>query len=76
MDGTNQTPLIAWELICRPMKEGGLGVKNCKAWNEAALAKLVWNITNKADNLGVKWVNHMYIKGENWWEYKAPINSC
>ncbi|XP_015166803.1 uncharacterized protein [Solanum tuberosum] len=45
-------------------------------WNEAAIAKYVWNIANKADNLWVKWVNHVYLKGEDWWNYRPSHDSC
>ncbi|XP_019232804.1 PREDICTED: uncharacterized protein LOC109213459 [Nicotiana attenuata] len=36
---TNRVPLIAWELICRPNIEGGLGIIDCETWNQAAIAK-------------------------------------
>ncbi|XP_019246258.1 PREDICTED: uncharacterized protein LOC109225903 [Nicotiana attenuata] len=34
-----------------PKIEGGLGIIECEAWNQAAIAKYVWNIAKKADNL-------------------------
>lgn len=41
---------------------GGLGVRNLLLWYEAAVGKHVWDIEQKADNLGVKWVHTVYIK--------------
>ncbi|XP_019225393.1 PREDICTED: uncharacterized protein LOC109206976 [Nicotiana attenuata] len=72
---TNKAPLIAWDIVCRPKCKGGLGIKDCLVWNEAAIAKYIWNIAQKADNLWVKWVNHVYIK-EASWDHYVPPNDC
>ncbi|XP_062114812.1 uncharacterized protein LOC133827425 [Humulus lupulus] len=37
--------------------------------------KNVWSIATKKDNLWVKWVHNVYIKNEEWWNYKAPPHS-
>ncbi|KAK4730888.1 hypothetical protein R3W88_023876 [Solanum pinnatisectum] len=61
---TTKPLLVAWDIVCMSKKEEGLGVIDCMVWTEAAIAKYVWNIANKADNLWVKLVNHVYLKGE------------
>ena len=38
---------VKWNDICRPKVYGGLGVKNLRKWNDALLAKHVWNVINK-----------------------------
>ncbi|GJZ05007.1 hypothetical protein Tco_0538282 [Tanacetum coccineum] len=38
---------VAWSSICRPKDQGGLGLKNLQVWNQALLAKHVWNIAIK-----------------------------
>ncbi|XP_021766987.1 uncharacterized protein LOC110731434 [Chenopodium quinoa] len=63
------TPPIAWDWCCRPKKAGGLGFRDCRKWNKAALGAYVWKIAKKTDSLWVKWVHSVYIKGENWWDY-------
>jgi len=30
---------VAWELVCLPKKEGGLGTKRITEWNKIALLK-------------------------------------
>ncbi|KAH0639416.1 hypothetical protein KY285_036002 [Solanum tuberosum] len=49
---------------------------DCMIWNEAAIAKYVWNIAKKADNLWVKWVNQIYLKGRELWQYQPPTDNC
>ncbi|XP_062074781.1 uncharacterized protein LOC133778774 [Humulus lupulus] len=39
------------------------------------LGKHVWAISNKKDNLWVKWVNSVYIKQCSWWNYEAHANA-
>ncbi|XP_074291907.1 uncharacterized protein LOC141618725 [Silene latifolia] len=39
------------------------------------LGKYVWWIAEKTDHLWIRWVNHMYIKGQNWLDY-SPTVSC
>nr|XP_016505784.1 PREDICTED: uncharacterized protein LOC107823607 [Nicotiana tabacum] len=60
------------QLINSIKNEGGLGVTDCVSWNDAVIVKYVWNIAQKEDNLWVKWVNHLFIKEESWWDYEAP----
>lgn len=62
---------VAWDIVCRDKKEGGLNIQNCYLLNQAAIGKLVWNIAQKQDSLWMKWVDHVYLKGRNWKRYKA-----
>jgi len=64
-----KVPYIAWDNICIPKRNGGLGVKNIGLWNMACIAKLVWDIANKKDTLWVQWIHGRYIKARGWWEY-------
>ncbi|XP_073056870.1 uncharacterized protein [Primulina eburnea] len=65
-------PCIAWSSLCKPLADGGLGLKDLKAWNRALLAKTLWNIHSTKDSLWIKWVNHIYncIGGVWNWDYK------
>ncbi|XP_019263741.1 PREDICTED: uncharacterized protein LOC109241454 [Nicotiana attenuata] len=73
---TNKPPLVAWDIVCRAKHEGGLGITEMIKWNEAAIAKYVWNIDQKADNLCVKWINNVYLKEMDWWQYKCATDVC
>ena len=35
-------------------------------WNIAAMGKYVWEISEKKDNIWVKWVHMVYIKEADW----------
>ncbi|CAH1435589.1 unnamed protein product [Lactuca virosa] len=59
---------VKWIDICRPKDYGGLGVKNLRKWNDALLAKHVWNMINNKNSLWVQWVKKNYIGDRNFWD--------
>ncbi|GJY75851.1 hypothetical protein Tco_0480967 [Tanacetum coccineum] len=65
---------IAWKYICRPKECGGLGIRNLESWNEALLAKLLWNIASKKDTLWVKWIHMMKLKEGSIWNVQYTSN--
>ncbi|CAH1436139.1 unnamed protein product [Lactuca virosa] len=59
---------VKWNDICKPKIYGGLGVKNLRKWNDALLAKHVWNVINSKNSLWVQWVKSNYIGNRNFWD--------
>lgn len=57
--------LLAWDDLCAPKKNGGLGLKQIQVWNMAALGKQVWALMMKKDALWVKWISTIYLKNED-----------
>ncbi|GFS32294.1 hypothetical protein Acr_00g0021820 [Actinidia rufa] len=62
----NKKPLVAWKEVTLPKEEGGLDLRDSKAWNKALLSKSLWEIQAKKDTL---WVHHVYMKGGCFWGY-------
>jgi hypothetical protein len=60
--------LVAWKKLALPLDEGGLGIRDLSTWNITLLSKLLWKIQAKKDNLWVKWINIMYLRGKDIWE--------
>jgi hypothetical protein len=52
--------MAAWKMVTKPKLEGGLGVINLRAHNEALLMKNLHNFFNKEDLPWVKmiWANY------------------
>ncbi|XP_060972533.1 uncharacterized protein LOC133038408 [Cannabis sativa] len=65
----------SWEKVCRPKHLGGLGFMEGTKWNMATLAKFLWAIMEKHDVLWVKWVNVVYMKGDDIWNYKLGVDT-
>lgn len=63
---------VKWKKVHSTKGEGGLGVRDTMVWNQAALGRYVWAIATKKDNLWIRWGHEVYVKEEEWWEYKPP----
>ncbi|XP_022852501.1 uncharacterized protein LOC111374103 [Olea europaea var. sylvestris] len=59
----SKKPLVAWSEVCLPKSEEGLGFRDIKCWNNALLAKSLWNVHAKKDTLWVRWINQVYLGG-------------
>lgn len=65
---------VAWQTLCHSKAEGGIGLRDIKAWNNALLVKTLWNLQNKKDTLWNKWMHHIYLKQGSLWTYKQRRN--
>ncbi|KAI5652831.1 hypothetical protein M9H77_30018 [Catharanthus roseus] len=52
---------VAWNTMCLKKQHGGLGLRDIKRWNEALLARTLWNIHLKKDSLCCRRMHHIYI---------------
>ena len=57
---------VAWDTICFPKKEGGLGVKNIEVWNRESMVKHLWSSR----------ISSYLLYGRSIWEIPCPKNYC
>lgn len=67
--------MVKWEQVCTPKKAGGLGLKDVRLWNVAAIGKQVWHLAAKKDFLWVRWVAGIYLKDDDFWLHQALASS-
>nr|GEV14518.1 hypothetical protein [Tanacetum cinerariifolium] len=59
---------VAWEVVCLPKDEGGLGVRRLDLFNKALMTSHIWKLLSHKESLWVKWV-HMYkLQERNFWD--------
>ena len=57
---------IAWDSVCAPKNEGGLGFKSLDIWNRAAIAKHVWFLFSGGEkSMWCQWVKSYLLKGRS-----------
>lgn len=61
---------IAWEAVCKPKLEGGLGLRSLKDANDVCCLKLIWKIVSHGNSLWVKWTETNLLKHESFWSVK------
>ncbi|GAU36816.1 hypothetical protein TSUD_219190 [Trifolium subterraneum] len=67
--------LIAWDKLCHPKSEGGLGFRNLKMLNKAHMMKLSWQILTQPSKLWVKILKAKYNCGNITWVIRDGVDS-
>ncbi|GJZ64168.1 hypothetical protein Tco_0620589, partial [Tanacetum coccineum] len=62
---------IAWEDICLPKSEGGLGLCNLEVFNFALMTTHIWNIISSKESLWVRWIHTYKLRGRT--IYDVPV---
>ncbi|XP_062113330.1 uncharacterized protein LOC133824458 [Humulus lupulus] len=65
----------SWSKVSLPKAYGGLGFGEGTKWNKAMLAKYIWAISHQLEVLWVKWINAVYLRGQNFWKYQLKADS-
>ncbi|GKA99204.1 RNA-directed DNA polymerase, eukaryota, reverse transcriptase zinc-binding domain protein [Tanacetum coccineum] len=59
---------VAWEVVCLPKKEGGLGLRRLDLFNKALMVTHIWNLLSRKESLWVKWIHVYKLRGRNFFE--------
>ncbi|GJR79369.1 uncharacterized protein Tco_0150154, partial [Tanacetum coccineum] len=65
---------VAWENICLPTYEGGLGLRSLEVFNKALITKHIWNIVTNKESLWVRWIHAVKLRGRSFWA--IPLNDA
>lgn len=53
--------MVAWNRVCQPKQNGGLGIKEVLAWNKAAIGSYLFDLaTSDTSTVWHSWV-HAYL---------------
>ncbi|GJV13950.1 putative reverse transcriptase domain-containing protein [Tanacetum coccineum] len=59
---------VAWDSVCMPKHEGGLGIRRIEDFNISLMATHIWSIFTHRESLWVKWVHTYKHKGHSFWD--------
>ncbi|KAK4384178.1 putative ribonuclease H protein [Sesamum angolense] len=61
-------PKVAWSSVCRPIEEGGLGIRDILALNKALMCRHIWNvIQDNQSSIWVRWIAHTHLRHKSIW---------
>ncbi|KAJ9564993.1 hypothetical protein OSB04_000959 [Centaurea solstitialis] len=58
---------LSWEVVCKPITNGGLGIRRLGTWNKAMVTKHLWDIISNRSTLWVQWIRLRYLQGLSLW---------
>ena len=58
---------VAWDALCFPKSEGGLGLRRLSSWNAIFSLKLIWFLFFRSGSLWVAWCRHKYLSNGSFW---------
>ncbi|GJX93922.1 hypothetical protein Tco_0348508 [Tanacetum coccineum] len=59
---------VAWDVVCLPKKEGGLGLRKLEMFNKALMTSHVWDLLLHKESLWIKWIHSYKLRGRNFWD--------
>ncbi|GJT10477.1 hypothetical protein Tco_0857519 [Tanacetum coccineum] len=59
---------VAWESVCLPKKEGGLGIRRFEAFNKALISSHIWSLLTRRESLWVLWIHSYKLNGRSFWD--------
>ncbi|KAK4381318.1 hypothetical protein Sango_2979500 [Sesamum angolense] len=64
-------PKVAWEVVCRPIEEGGQGIKDIFALNRALMSKHLWAVIKQdRTSIWVDWISQVRLRDCSIWTVK------
>ncbi|KAL0291778.1 UNVERIFIED_CONTAM: hypothetical protein Sradi_7013400 [Sesamum radiatum] len=67
---------VAWEHICKPKKEGGLGIRSVLQMNQALMMKHIWRILQAdTQSIWVDWVRTHRLHTQTIWTFRSSAAS-
>lgn len=67
--------LKSWVSICRPKRDGGLGLKLVEDHNKALIVKMGWQILNNPEKMWVQIIHAKYMKSKFIWDCPVSVGA-
>lgn len=67
----NTSAKVAWDSLCYPKAEGGLGIRSLTSWNTVFGIKLIWMLYFRAGSIWVAWVRDKYLSTGSFWSLNS-----
>jgi hypothetical protein len=71
-DGHSARAKEAWDDICFPTKEGGLGLKCLDTWHKTFMLRHIWTLFARFGSLWVARIRIYLLKGRSFWNLSIP----
>ncbi|KAL0285030.1 UNVERIFIED_CONTAM: hypothetical protein Sangu_2797500 [Sesamum angustifolium] len=65
-------PKVAWESVCKPIEEGGQGIRDILALNRSLMSRHLWSvIKHEKESIWVEWIAYYRLRDASIWTVNA-----
>ncbi|KAL0403760.1 UNVERIFIED_CONTAM: hypothetical protein Sradi_2016800 [Sesamum radiatum] len=69
-------PKVTWNQVCRPLGEGGQGIRDILVINLALMSRHLWKIIQEnRDSIWVNWIYHVRLRSKSIWTVNDRMGS-
>ncbi|XP_009119170.2 uncharacterized protein LOC103844146 [Brassica rapa] len=61
---------VSWTEVCKPFKEGGLGIRSIADVSKVFSLKLIWRLLSESHSLWVDWMKKYILRNESFWDVR------
>ncbi|WZY87154.1 hypothetical protein YC2023_033538 [Brassica napus] len=65
---THTKAKVAWEEVCKPKEEGGLGIRRLKDTSRVFALSLIWRLLTNSGSLWVAWTKAYLLRSHSFWD--------
>lgn len=58
---------VAWETVCLPKQQGGLGIRSIEVWNQVLGLKFIWLLLSNSASLWSEWHRSEHLANKSIW---------
>lgn len=66
---------VKWDLVRRPRKKGGVGIRKVDNWNIACLIRIFWLLFCGFDSIQISSIHTWLLKNRSFWYVLFPSHS-
>lgn len=66
---------LSWKMVCKPKREGGLGLRPLNEINDVCSLKLIWWLVSNQFSLWVNWIQTYLIRQSSFWAAKKDTQA-
>lgn len=64
--------LVSWNKMCLAKDDGGIGMRNLSAFNDALLAKQAWRLVSNSNSFDASILKGKYFHRTSFWDANTP----
>ncbi|KAL0285318.1 UNVERIFIED_CONTAM: hypothetical protein Sradi_7176900 [Sesamum radiatum] len=63
---------VSWQQVCRPVNEGGLGIRDIHSLNKGLMSRHLWRIiSHDSNSIWVSWIFHYRLQNSSVWTIRT-----